>query len=120
MSVGEHVSLDLLNAAAASAATVEPSASEQLALFTVEANADAEIIARMERTEAQLRAQLQQKDATIMTLRRENVQLRDKHASQDCGRASNNGDDSSKPWENQNTLRRRTDGTYIDSLAIFR
>lgn len=105
MSVGEHVSLNLLDAAAASAATAEQPASQQLAVVTAEANAYAEIIARMERTEAQLRAQLQQKDVTITALHQENVQLRNLLASQDYGRASNNGDGSSKPWENQNTLR---------------
>lgn len=97
MSVGEHVSLNLLDAAAASAAAAEPSVSEQLAVLTAEANAYAEIIARMERTEAQLRAQLQQKDATITALHQENVQLRNQVASQAHGHASNNGDGSKKP-----------------------
>lgn len=97
--------MNLLDAAAASAAAAKPSASEQLALVTAEANAYAEIIARMERTEAQLRAQLQQKDATITALHQENVQLRNQVASQAHEHASNDGDGSKKPERNQNNLR---------------
>lgn len=64
------------------AATAEHPASENLDFVTAEANGYADLIARMERIEAELRAQIQEKDATIEQLRKENEQLRAQVAHQ--------------------------------------
>ncbi|KAF2165099.1 hypothetical protein M409DRAFT_24485 [Zasmidium cellare ATCC 36951] len=87
----EQVSLNPADALAASVTAAHP-ASENLRYVTEEANAYADIIARMERTEAELRAQLQERDNTIQALSQENEQLRAQVASQSHGQTASNGD----------------------------
>lgn len=89
--MSEQVSLNQADALVA-AATAEHPASENLAYVTHEANAYADIIARMERTESELRALLQESDLKIWRLSQENQQLRNQVVSQKHGQTQSNGD----------------------------
>lgn len=89
--MSEQLSLNQADAVMATA-TMERPASESLHFVTHEANAYTDIIARMERTEAALRAQLQVRDATIDALSKENETPRAQIASQSHGGVESNGD----------------------------